>query len=487
MTSRKDQQRDKMLNLTPVKIIHILITLAIMLFFRLIPASAPLTPMGMEVLGVFIGMLYGWMVAKDSFWPSVLGMVLLGLSSYSTVSGVLKDGLGNSTVLLIFFFYAFTNIMNEAGLTSYIALWMVSRSFAQKKPYRMTLMIILATCAVMTMISATGAVMIIFPLIKQISKAYGYEAGEKWPAFTLVSSIYVGIIFYLILPFKSFPAVVFGNYETLSGQAMNLPPYLLIVVLMSLACVGVVFLLMRYVVKPDMSKIMNSNISKDCLPKLTRYQKFVFDYLIAVVASMLLPSFVPKTFAISRILGEMGNTGILAAWLGIYILLAPKDGLKPNGLFSKDVSWPMIFLMAAGMVIASAFTADATGILPWLVSVIKPVVNGHSPLIFAAIISLIGTILTQFSNNVATVAMLTPIVYAIGVACGINVQALLLCNMFACEMGMATPVASAPAAVIHGDKEWIPGNSAVKYGLYFCVANMILILAVVYPIGSALL
>lgn len=487
MIPQPNQQSEKLLNLDPVKTLHILITLVIMLAFRLIPPAAPLTPMGMEVLGVFVGMLYGWMIAKDTFWPSILGMVILGLSSYSTVPVVFKNGMGNSTVLLIFFFYAFTNIMNEAGITSYIAQWMISRKFAQGKPYRMTLMIFMATCAVMIMISATAAVMVIFPLVKQISKAYGYEPGEKWPAITLVSSVYIGCVFYMLLPFKSIPAVALGTFESLSGQTANIPVYIMIVIVITAASIAAAMAFMRYVVKPDVSKIQNASFSPDDLPKLTSYQKFVLSFLVIVIICMLLPSFVPKTLVVSRILGEMGNTGILAAGLAIYVLLQPRKGLTPNRMFSRDISWPMIFLMAAGMVVADAFTADSTGILAWLVQVITPIVEGRSPLVFMAIMSLMGSLITQFSNNVAAVAMITPIVYAIGVVCGVNTQALVLCSMFACNLGLSTPIASAPAAVIHGDKEWIPGSLAVKYGLVYCIANLIFILALVYPIGTLLL
>ena len=37
---------------------------------------------------------------------------------------------------------------------------------------------------------------------------------------------------------------------------------------------------------------------------------------------------------------------------------------------------------------------------------------------------------------------------------------------------------------IHGDKEWIPGNSAVTYGIIFSVINLILILLVAFPMGN---
>ena len=45
---------------------------------------------------------------------------------------------GNSTVLLLFFFFAFTNIISAAGITEYIARWIVSRKVVQGRPYLLT-------------------------------------------------------------------------------------------------------------------------------------------------------------------------------------------------------------------------------------------------------------------------------------------------------------------------------------------------------------
>ena len=103
-------------NLTPIKVIHILISLAIMVCFKFVPAAEPLTPLGVEVIGIFLGMLYGWLIANDSFWPSIFGLLFLGLSSYSTVPAVLRDGFGNSTVLLLFCFFAGTTFIGAAVL-----------------------------------------------------------------------------------------------------------------------------------------------------------------------------------------------------------------------------------------------------------------------------------------------------------------------------------------------------------------------------------
>lgn len=297
-TQLNAQQR--LTNLTPIKVIHILISLAIMVCFKFVPAAEPLTPLGVEVIGIFLGMLYGWLIANDSFWPSIFGLLFLGLSSYSTVPAVLRDGFGNSTVLLLF------------------------------------------------------------------------------------------------------------------------------------------------------------------------------------------PSFVPKTFIVSTVLNNVGATGILLGAVGVYIMVSLKEGMPAVQLFSKNIGWSIIFILAAALSIADAMAAESTGISAWLVELITPVVQGKSPLVLTAVMCVVGMALTNVANNIATAAMLTPIAYSVGIACGANPAALAVCVLLATNMGMATPPASAPAAIVHGEKEWIPGSDAVKYGLVCCGITLVLILAVIFPMANVM-
>ena len=50
--------------------IHSIIGIIIMFGFGYLPAPEPITPMGMQVLGIFIGLIYLWCLV-DLLWPSV--------------------------------------------------------------------------------------------------------------------------------------------------------------------------------------------------------------------------------------------------------------------------------------------------------------------------------------------------------------------------------------------------------------------------------
>ena len=65
-----------------ISYIHVAIMLALMLGGGYLPPIAQITPIGMKVLGVFLGLVYGWCFI-DLLWTSVLGFFALGLTGYT--------------------------------------------------------------------------------------------------------------------------------------------------------------------------------------------------------------------------------------------------------------------------------------------------------------------------------------------------------------------------------------------------------------------
>lgn len=107
--------------------LHSLITVALMFGVGYLQPWGSLNVIGMKVLGIFIGLLWGWTFI-GFVWPSMLGVIALGLSGYQTVAQALTGGFGavNNTVLCIFLFI-FAAYMDKIGLSRIIANWFISR------------------------------------------------------------------------------------------------------------------------------------------------------------------------------------------------------------------------------------------------------------------------------------------------------------------------------------------------------------------------
>ena len=72
--------------------INFVIMLMLMFGIGLLSPFGQITPMGMKILGVFIGTLYGWLFL-DFIVSSTIGLIVLGLSGYTTVMGAFQAGI----------------------------------------------------------------------------------------------------------------------------------------------------------------------------------------------------------------------------------------------------------------------------------------------------------------------------------------------------------------------------------------------------------
>ena len=81
--------------------INIAIIFGVMIAFHFIPAPAPITTLGMQVIGIFIGMIYGWMTC-GMLWPSLAGILMLGFTEYcASPEAALGMALTNSTAMMM--------------------------------------------------------------------------------------------------------------------------------------------------------------------------------------------------------------------------------------------------------------------------------------------------------------------------------------------------------------------------------------------------
>ena len=89
--------------------VHSIISLIIMFGFGQLPAVEPLTPLGMNLIGIFLGVLYGW-VFIDIVWPSMAGLLALMLIGGMKPKALLNGSFGDPIVVMMFFIFIFRHL-----------------------------------------------------------------------------------------------------------------------------------------------------------------------------------------------------------------------------------------------------------------------------------------------------------------------------------------------------------------------------------------
>ena len=338
------------------------------------------------------------------------------------------------------------------------------------------------------MISITAAIMVVWTMFYGICEVFGFKKGDKWPMLILAGIAFSGSMAYQLFPFKSLPLIVLDSYRELSGgQEINFFKYFIWMFVTDWLVILGYLLVMRFIFKPDVSLIEQADTSLDNTEKLTPYQGFILVYFGIYVLLMLIPSILPGSWSITGVLRAVNNTGISAFAVIFLVFLNFRDGTPINDMVKK-VNWNLIFLLVGALTISSALADPQLGVRAFISEVMTPVLSGQSFWIFAFLLLLAACIITNFCNNLATVAIFTPIAYNLAEVYGgdVNIKALMVVLITICSMAMATPAGSTPGALVYGNKEWIPGNYPLILGIICVVIDFVVIYAIGLPFANML-
>ena len=462
--------------------VHSLIGLAIMFGFGLLDPFQPVTPLGMKVLGTFLGLIYLWSFV-EILWPSLLGMLALCMIGYAPMPVILRKSFGDVVPILAFFAMILFGAIQHYGVTKYISRWFLTRKIINGRPVMFSF-VFMYTTYVIAALSANilPALLFMWAVLYGVLQDVGYKRGDRYTAVMVVGTMFGAISGQAAKPFTGSALMIVSAFEKVAKMQIDYLPYMLFGFITSSLGVIVYALLIKFVFRPDMSKIANISVErfeKDKLPPMDLRQKIYFASLFGYLGLILLPSILPKNLALVKFLTTMGPWGIVIAFV-VTLCLFKIDG-KPvmdfKEIAGKYVIWEVYFLIAMAGVVSDALTEPTTGINPFLTQFLNPILGGKSPMVFAGIVAIFSMVITQFANNAVMGVLLSPIVFAFCQQNGANPLAVATLMTFGLHVAIMTPAASPYAAILFANKEWVDASDVTKYGgIIFCAMVLFYIL-----------
>ena len=382
----------------PMYYLHTAICLFIMFAFGQLPPLEPLTPLGMNLIGIFFGVLYGW-IFIEIVWPSLAGLLALMLIGGYKPMMLLNKSFGDPVVQMMFFIFVFCATISHYGLSRFISLWFITRNFVKGRPWIFTLTFLGSIFLLGGLTSASPAAIIGWSILYGVCELCGYKKGDGYPTMMVFGIVFAAQVGMSIIPFKQVPLTVFSAYETMAGVGIDYGKYMVIAILVCVLAAIFFVLMSRYIFRPDMSKLVDLDVSKldtEGSLQLNKIQKVILFFLILLVALLLAPNFLPKDFFVTRFLKAIGNTGIVV--LLVTIMAAIKvDGkalLNFKIMVDSGVTWGIVLLLALVQPLSGAMAKPESGITPFLMQVLDPLISGGSPLFFALFIGFAAMALT---------------------------------------------------------------------------------------------
>ena len=441
----------------PMYYLHTAICLFIMFAFGQLPPVEPLTPLGMNLIGIFFGVLYGW-IFIEIVWPSLAGLLALMLIGGYKPMMLLNKSFGDPVVQMMFFIFVFCATISHYGLSRFISLWFITRNFVKGRPWIFTLTFLGSIFLLGGLTSASPAAIIGWSILYGVCELCGYRKGDGYPTMMVFGIVFAAQVGMSIIPFKQVPLTVFSAYETMAGVGIDYGKYMVIAILVCVLAAIFFVLMSRYIFRPDMSKLVDLDVSKldtEGSLQLNKIQKVILFFLILLVALLLAPNFLPRDFFVTRFLKAIGNTGIVV--LLVTVMAAIKvDGkalLNFKIMVDSGVTWGIVLLLALVQPLSGAMARPESGITPFLMQVLDPLISGGSPLFFALFIGFAAMLLTQVMNNGAVGVAFMPILNSYCQATGVPPEIPLIMIVMNVHYAFLTPAASASAALLHGN-DW---------------------------------
>ena len=202
--------------------------------------------------------------------------------------------------------------------------------------------------------------------------------------------------------------------------------------------------------------------------------------LVAIVFTLAGLCWISRSFFLQKILPSLDDT-IIAISFGLLLFILPSKQKSTALLSWRDtinLPWGIIILFGGGMALARAF--ETSGLALWL----GELMTSFSDLpLFLLILLLIAAVnfLTEITSNLATTAMLLPVLAPLALEINIHPFGLMVGAAVAASCAFMLPVATPPNAVVFGSG-YLKIQDMVSRGVIMNIFSIILITLMVYII-----
>ena len=472
-----------------MKYLHFAVFVTIPFVFKLIPPVSTITPYGMEILGILLALLYGW-ITIGLLWPSLFGIVFLGLTEHWTMSSAVAGGLANSTVILCIFSYLFAIIIVKCGIANLLASWFLTRRIFRKNPWFLVIGLFLSASLAALLTMNTIAIMIIFGnVIAEIAKFSGYADDSKEITYLQLSIIPVLITICNCFPFMV--GVIWMGWFRGAGYVMADSEYFIsvliqwaIATIMVIASLKVVFRCnyKKLRLSDDLVKQLRDNI------KVGRDEKIGIAVIIAAFFILFGGVFLGGKVGFFDWCNKIGLIGVTIILGAILTNIRSERSGQPLYTFEEGfhgVNWSIVWLLGVSFPVASALSSAEAGVTDAVMGAVTPLLGGFSPTVFIIISFLLLGVLTQFCHNVVLAIMFVGLLSDICVNLGGNPNLLFLCVYFALNhASFATPAASMASGQMFANGH-TSAAAGYKFGITYMLITFISIL-IFMPIYSLL-
>jgi sodium-dependent dicarboxylate transporter 2/3/5 len=401
---------------------------------------------GAIALFLFAGIWWVFEVVPIGVTSLAIG-VFQSLFAIRSAKDAFRDFMDPS-VMFIFGSVVIGLAFTKSGLTKRIAYKMLQ--VAGERTSMILLGCFVVTAALTHLMAHTAVAATVFPILLAVYALYG--EGDKQTKFgkaLFIGMAYVAgagsIITYLGAARGAAAAGMFKEFTGRDVPFFELTKYMFVIGW------GMVFLIWGYLMiflKPEKKTIPGlrarvNGLAKELGP-LTRNEKLVIFFVVAVVSVMSLKSFIPALKPLDRASLVLVSTLLFF----VFRVLTIKE--------LEDIPWNIILLFSGAMSIG--FCLWKTGAAQWMAVEWLVLFQKAHWLVFVLSVATFVLILTNFIMNVAAIAISLPVSLVIAKYLGVAPEPIFFASLVTAGMPFVLLIGAAPNAIAYESKQFTTGE-----------------------------
>ena len=444
---------------------NIVLLLAFLIFFLFLHFFKPagLSPEGQKALAIFLLCLILWVtnvipLAVTSLMAIVL-LPLLGVLDTKTAFSLF----GNPAVFFILGAFILAAALMRSGLSTRLALFFLTR--IRKSPGSLLLGVILSSAFLAFWMPEHAVAALMFPLVLEVASSLDLKPKESSYGKALFISLAWGAVIGGVATFLGGarnPLAIGMLWEEFSLKISFLE-WMIATVPIVVAMVFLAYGFIRLFFKIDIESIASAEKKLQerihRLGKMSKREKIVGLIMVATVICWM---------TLSNTIG-LANIAILSA-VSLFLF-----NVVPWKEIEKYVNWGVILMY--GGAISLGFALDHTQAAAWLA---KNALSSSkvTPFVFIIVITFIAKFLTEGISNVATVAILLPLGFALGQTYGISPIIVVYAVAIPAGLAFSLPMGTPPNAICYASG-YYRISDLIKAGLVLNVISWLLFLLMV--------
>jgi sodium-dependent dicarboxylate transporter 2/3/5 len=482
----------------PAHVAGLLAGIAALVAGQLLPAPAPITPIGMARLGLLAFAICWWLLTPLPLALTTVAMLGAGVATGAlTVSGAFAHS-GSWVLWVVMGSFGIATALETTGLNRRVALAFLDAPWARGSSRRFLVMF-LASATLMSAVMANTVVAVIWlALAVRIYTLIAVAHDDP-----LVESNTLGIAWATNIGGIATPIgngtniVAMGMISAATGVTVSFLQWTVIGALQAIVFLASAIALFwlgpagrsRARDRPEVARYIAGE--RGTLGPMTVVERWAAGWMGLAIFLWFLPDLANVTApaSIAAAVQRSLHMTVPALLVPIGMCLLPVPGAGGGRVLTweqwmKGVDWPLLLFVGGVMGLGTAVGEDATGVAAFMRAAVEPMLGRLSEYGFVFAMSLTVIAMTAMLSNMVTLTMLLPlgvtIARALGVADPVAIGVVLGIGT---SLDYSLPSGTTTNAIVAGSG-YLRVTTMVRYGVPLSLLHAVLLTFVGYPLAK---